>query len=766
MTPQGTLSQIDNPLVQGSPQPLETAQPTPQPSGTDTAQGPAAGLDTLSNPKQQRPFGGASLGSILLGKGQSLPSVVSPHVSKIGDSIQKTITENPEAASKPGGVMRAVVAGGLQALSGIGAGLGDVGNIGTVPAGAGGLYGMGKTLQARNTRLQEADKNSVMMAEANTRMIHEQRLISKLDDEARQTSVDSGQRQIQLYRSQPSPVPALAEHLDSDQITQFIQEKKLDPTKETAIPDGMKVVGTDKNGNPIKRMTYTLMGVPADITLDDKYKGSKDVLEELNKYAPPANGGKWTEGQHFTGTEFNLAMQHAADVRAATLSRNQSLIQSKLADQNQVRDMESVNFRGVSDWVNALSQTPNGDVMAARTAMLSNADMRSKYPNLDNDLREYYGKDDKGVYNYDKLLEKHQEKIDQGIESIITLQKDLNKAHGEEAASIGAGLKARIKNPTDADKLVLPKLQRMADQADQQAKASLDYDALKKEQDQRISDALEEENLPVLIQAADNYQLDPNKLYTMRKGANANFKAKMLEKDPTWSEAKYKQRYNMQLELASDKANSMGGQVESLNRFAMHTADANRGIQGLRNLGSPIIDKPINAIKEGMVGFPEAQSFMIEAETAKDEFLNFIKNGHVPPTTQEERLAASVNTSKTPAELQSIFRSMAKLVAARTKAMNGRYSTIMGGGNIPGLIQPDTDSILRQFGVDVDAIYNTTGTTSFSSPINGNPAQQKASQNLPPAPKGMVRIRTPNGTLMNIPESQAKTAADNGAVIQ
>src|SRR5438445_7469213 len=206
--------------------------------------------------------------------------------------------------------------------------------------------------------------------------------------------------------------------------------------------------------------------------------------------------------------------------------------------------------------------------------------------------------------------------------------------------------------------------------------------------------------MPVLVDAAVHYQLDPNKLYSMRKNTNANFKAEMLKKDPTWSEAVYKQRYSMQQELASDKPNSMGGQIESLNRFAMHTADANRGIEGLRNMRSPIINRPLNKIKEGTVGFPEAQAFKIEAETAKDEFLNFIKNGHVPPTDQEERLAGSINDSKTPAELQAIFRTMAKLVSRRAQAMNGRYATIMGGGSIPGLLQPNTESILRQFGID------------------------------------------------------------------
>src|SRR5581483_2889735 len=112
-------------------------------------------------------------------------------------------------------------------------------------------------------------KNRALMAESAVRRMHEQRLVSKLDMEAKQASVDSGLRQIQLYRSLPNPVPVLGDHLDSDEINQYLKEGKLDPTKETAIPDGLKTVGEDENGNPIVRTTYTLMGIPKEVTLNE-----------------------------------------------------------------------------------------------------------------------------------------------------------------------------------------------------------------------------------------------------------------------------------------------------------------------------------------------------------------------------------------------------------------------------------------------------------------------------------------------------------------
>ncbi len=512
LTPNGTLSQLpSNPLVDvalGRQQPTaqDTAGPLPTP-GT-TVLGP--GGSPVPQPNlMPRPSGGASMAQILASRGQTAPAFTSPHVNKIGDNVSAALQKNPQMATQPGGWAKALVGGAADALRTETSALGDAAAVGTVPDGGGALVGVARTMAARNQRLRQEkidqsdiSKNQQAMAEANVRMMHEQRLISKLDEDARQASVDSGLRQIAVMRSQPSPTPALGEHLDSDEIEQYIKDKKINPAKETAVPDGVKVVGVDKDGNPIKRMTYTLMGVPADVKLDPENEEQKGVLDELNKYAPPANGGKWGDGgtQSFTGTEFNLAMQHAADVRAATMARNQTLINGKLAEAKQTQDMEAVNFRGVTDWVNALSHTPNGDVIAARNAMLADPNMRQKYPNLDNDLREYYGKDEKtGVYNYDKLLEKHQEKIDQAVGSLNELSKKLDTAHGEDAAAIAGGLTQQLNDPNTPPSQ-LPQIRRMIDRATAEANASADFKANEAEQAAKAKKKIEEQQ-PVASEA-------------------------------------------------------------------------------------------------------------------------------------------------------------------------------------------------------------------------------------------------------------------------
>src|SRR5579885_1118715 len=235
VNPAGTLSQLpgDNPLIQNILRPQDAVSTLASPTLVDTGSEPFTPLAPQETQIPQRlpVSGGASLGQIIATKGQILP-----HVQAIGDSINRTIRSNPEVAAKPGGIMRAVVGGALDALKGVGQSIGDVAAVGTVPAGAGALTGFARTMAARNQRLSqekllktEEDKNRALMAESAVRRMHEQRLVSKLDMEAKQASVDSGLRQIQLYRSLPNPVPVLGDHLDSDEINQYLKEGKLDP---------------------------------------------------------------------------------------------------------------------------------------------------------------------------------------------------------------------------------------------------------------------------------------------------------------------------------------------------------------------------------------------------------------------------------------------------------------------------------------------------------------------------------------------------------
>lgn len=608
------------------------------------------------------------------------------------------------------------------------------------------LSGVTNTLAARQQRIAQEQKDAVLMAKSQAETVAMHRNFYQQDQAHRTDFYNGNQKFVDKYKASHDTEDGVTQ----SELTSRMQKDAKFPSKYFVRATGESPVfnadGTeqkDKNGNPVTIPTYTVVtqatkdGSPDDKTIDANEAG------EYSKYL----GLKYPEGTKLTSAQYN-----ALDVQAKSARNAATILQNTNGKELNSDQMAAVRPYLTDPTIQHAIAAKPGNVYAGIQEGLQNADehishamMEAQAAKGDKD-QQWYDEAQAKVSQFreerEKLLtfsnmavspkqiEDYNKKSDDAADMLKDMQKKADGAHGEEAAAMAASTQKMIEDGTyTAPQLKI--LGRIHEQVQAAAKASQQYKLDEEKNKAEITNALAEDDVDVLVNAATNYQLNPNKMYSMRKNTNANFKAEMLRREPTWSEAIYEQRYNMQKSLASDKTTDMGGQVDSLNRFALHTGTANRSIQGLRNLNSPIINTPLNKIKESMTGFAEAQAFKIEMETAKDEFLTFIKNGHVPPTAQEERLAASVNENKTPAELQAVFRSMAELVAARAKSMNGRYATIMGSTpekpkNIPGLLQPDTDSILRQFGVDVDAITNTTGTTSFSRPIN--PAQKTAQQ--------------------------------------
>jgi hypothetical protein len=649
-----------------------------------------------------------------------------------------------DGSGKPPGSFGSKLSGAVGELA---AGFGDAAHAGDTKGSW--LSGIANTLNARNQRLAQAKKDDILMAktQAETIALHRNAFRQSQEDAAEfhkgnqhfndvmdlnHNNVEASFDEVQKKMKDPK---FAQEH--------YVREIASDPVSDA---DGKPKL--DKYNNPVTIPRYTIIdkatkdGAPDDHTVDANMSAH---MEQFYGTKMPV-GTKLTTGQFVamdtTMQADRMAVNHLNNGREKPLSADEiKTLRPALTDptiQAAISHKPGDPYGGVQE------QIANGNQhIAEYQKQMAAAQAQKNQPAYDwaksqlADVQEEHEKlkDFAASAFTAKEVNAYEKKSNDFGTMVADLQKKANGAHGEDAAGIAASTKALLDDPksdyTDAQKTVL---NRVVAQTTAAAKASADYDAQKEKTKHEAADALENGDTDGLVDAALNYQLDPNKLYSMRKNTNAEFKAKMLAKDPTYSESVYRQRYNMQQDLAKDTPTSMGGQVDSLNRFAFHTGAANRNIEGLRNLNSPILNMPLNKIKAGMVGFEEAQAFKISAETAKDEYLSFIKNGHVPPTDQEERLAAMVSMDRTPAELQSTFREMAHLVGARGKGMNGRYNTIMGGkdASIPGLMQPDTESVLRQFGVDVDAIRKPNELTSFSRPIDqkndaaGHPTQQTA----------------------------------------
>lgn len=687
---------------------------TPAPTTPPTAQSPA---DSLSNSDTSDPVsGGASVFDQMMAK--KSPFMSSKFVQDLAKGTNEAAKSSPAVAAAPGGWARTVLAGAMHALGGGMDSLGDAAAAGeAAPGGGGALTGIARTLQARGQRqrqersdAREVDKNKVLMAEANIRMVHEQQLIHKMGEDEINESINTGTQAVSKLKGGASPVPVIADGLTTDELKQYLKDNKIDPTKETPFPTGRKVVGTKKDGSPDYRTTYTAMGVPPEVKLDPENSEDKKMLDDMNKYAPPSQG-KWgtTGAQTMTGQQFNWVMQEVADNKAKTMARDKTLIDQELENKDTVRKREAVTFGGL-DWTKALSEVPNHDPIAARNAMLSNPQMAAKYPNLDSDLRYQYGEK-----NYDKMLDDYQKKVDTGMDQILDLRKTLDKSHGEEAASLAQTFQSKIDDPSTPPQLK-QQYARMRDQANAQAKASTDYSANKKEREADAEQRASQGDLSQLYDAALNYDMDPDKLFSRFKGMKQKqeFLAELHRRDPNWSESEYKARYNT---VNDFRPEGKGGQAkQSLNTFAGHVGDANSLITSLDNTRSPLFNTPINKMKEEILGQPQMLAYKTAISAAADEYINFLLNQKAKHASDDELSAKLTSTDTSPAMAQSMMRQMANTIAIRARALNKGYRDQIGK-DIPNYLDPDTEQTLRTFGIDPKSI-TAKGQSGLIKPTN------------------------------------------------
>lgn len=242
----------------------------------------------------------------------------------------------------------------------------------------------------------------------------------------------------------------------------------------------------------------------------------------------------------------------------------------------------------------------------------------------------------------------------------------------------------------------------------------------------KAMDTEDAKNAPALTDAALNYQIDPDKVFGLRGQQRANFISAMLQKDPTWSMANYKAKFDTQQDF-SPKGNS-GKQIESLNTFAGHAADANSLIQTLRNTNSSALNAPVNALAK-QFGNDKIGPYQAALEAAKDEYLNFIKAGHAPTKEEIERGETLVNQNTSPAAAQAIMKQMANTVLIRAGSLNHQYKSTMGK-DYPDMFSQEGAQAMQDLGHPEVAKFGVSGGMpaatkkyDFSNPNNFPKAQ-------------------------------------------
>jgi hypothetical protein len=310
-----------------------------------------------------------------------------------------------------------------------------------------------------------------------------------------------------------------------------------------------------------------------------------------------------------------------------------------------------------------------------------------------------------GEKEWGEVRAAYDKKANSTSDDLDEISKKLPTAHGEEAASMAADLQSRL-----SDKTNIPspqnkaKIQTMLTRANAQTKASVDFAASKKQQETKAEQDANEGDMSGIKDMVLSYDYDPNNLFSRFKDQKQkrDFIAEIRKTDPTWSEANYKARYATNQDFRPEGKGGVAKQ--SLNTFAGHIGDANNLISTLGNTKSPLLNTPLNKIKEDVLGKPEFIAYRTAIAAAADNYIDFLLNQKAKHQSDDDLAARLQSTSTSPAGAQAMMRQMANTVAIRGRALNKGYRDQMGGKDIPNFLDPDTEQVLQTFGINPKSI--------------------------------------------------------------
>jgi hypothetical protein len=290
-----------------------------------------------------------------------------------------------------------------------------------------------------------------------------------------------------------------------------------------------------------------------------------------------------------------------------------------------------------------------------------------------------------------------------GLTELRDLTKEADKAHGDDAASMAVTFQAKADDPNTPPTLKNIYLNK-ATQLRKQAQASIDFAANKKTQETNAENQANTGDFSGIMDMVKNYDYDPDKLFSRFKDLKAkrDFMAQIYkETGETWNDRTYKQRYATAQDFRPE---GKGGEAKtSLNTFAEHVGDANSLIATLNNTRSPLLNTPLNKMKENVLGSPQFVQYQVAIGAAAENYINFLLNNKAKHQSDDELVAKLESTNTSPAMAQGMMRQMATTIALRAREFNKTYKDVMKT-DIPGLLDADTKQILSSFGVDPNSI--------------------------------------------------------------
>jgi hypothetical protein len=215
--------------------------------------------------------------------------------------------------------------------------------------------------------------------------------------------------------------------------------------------------------------------------------------------------------------------------------------------------------------------------------------------------------------------------------------------------------------------------------------------------------------------------VDITKTASIRGNQREQYIKEAKQKDPSFSMMTYPMRLKMAQDFASGKK---GDQVIALNTFAGHAGDANDLIQSIRNTNSPLLNKPLNAVRTAL-GNDKVAPLDAALAASREEYMNFLKAGHAPTKDEIELGDRLLNSNQTPAQAQSTLKQMGKTVMIRANSLDSQHKQVMGK-EYPNMFNDQSAQVMRDFGHGKDLERFGIGGKTPAQRLQGGGSQPQA----------------------------------------
>jgi hypothetical protein len=489
-----------------------------------------------------------------------------------------------------------------------------------------------------------------------------------------------------------------------------ILKKGYDPSKYMAIPDGhTPAIGsdgrqvTDKNGNPVEELTYSIVNGTTQVPL------SQDDYDKFSKYGlmkGAKDGFKVPEGATVSGST------------QALMNYKIGLYDQTEREVNQVREaagLEPINIASEikkNPGLGTSIESWHNDAASNNPADQYNT-VKGVHPNAAGSILNLMGGD--------SALQKYQAK-NQGTDF-----KNVDEARKKLADD-----SANVKVNGDGTVAYTGKDSGVQDAAnylnltvrqERGASAGKTADDLKAKQAAETNSGDVQETARNIV-GGDLAQLND---VVSRKGEDRRAmmnaildEAKKQGKDPAdFSPTALKTKSEMYQDYRQGKTSN---NIAAFDAFLGHANDAMDANDSWRRSGSPLINKSLSWLAKNATNDTNYIAFDTSLEPVRKEFMSFLNANRAEHAEDLKTMQTVLNTDNSPAQIETALKQLGKSADIRLAAIGRKYQNTMGTP-FPNLVSDEGKQTLARMGINSKSVGQASQQTSSQ---NG---QKPATQN-------------------------------------